>query len=87
VTFEKSRAAIGVAGPWVVPLVQVDPPILRVTATTKRKGTLTAVLDATAPGNASVQAAFDQECSPGTTTPCTIPPVGFLSVGVRIVSP
>ena len=86
VTFDKSRAAIGSPGPWVRPPVQVAPPaILRVRSSSAQGTLFTAQLVAAQPGTATVIGGFDQECSSGETTPCTIPPQFTLEVGVTVV--
>jgi len=87
VTFDKSRAAIGVPGPWGEPAVQVSAPILQIRSTSSQGALLVARLTAVAPGTATVRAGFDQECSAGDSTPCTIPPQALLSLSVTVVSP
>jgi hypothetical protein len=87
VSFDKSRAAFGVPGPWGVPHVEVDSSILTSATTSKSGNTLTTTLDAQAPGSAVVRAGFNNECSSRNTTHCTIPPQTILEVDVRVVPP
>jgi hypothetical protein len=85
VTFDKTHAAIGTPGPWGVPRVQVQPRILTIRSTVAKGPLLTAHLVARTRGIAIVRAGFNQECSIGDTTPCTIPPQAILTLDVTVV--
>jgi hypothetical protein len=87
VTFDKSGGAIGLPGPWAVPPVRVDSPILGVISTSPRGAQLLAVFSAESPGTTIVYASFDEECSGGDKTPCTIPPLGMIELDVTVVDP
>jgi hypothetical protein len=86
VIFTKSEKGTGPVGPWTVPPVRLDGPILTVISTSPRGSTLTAVLRADTPGVTTVYADFDQECSAGESAPCTIPPLGMVELEVRVVA-
>ena len=88
VVFDKSRSGIGVPGPWAAPPLAVVPNgLLAVTSTTASGERLTATFATKAPGTATVSANFDNECSPGDMTPCTIPPLSQITLRVTVVGP
>jgi DNA-binding beta-propeller fold protein YncE len=88
VTFDKSAGGLGVPGPWTVPpLGAVDPSVLKLSSRSARGQVLTAALEATGSGTATLSAHFDEECSGDQLTACTIPPQGEIDVGVTVVTP
>jgi hypothetical protein len=87
VTFDKSGGGMGVPGPWLVPPVRMDRPIIAITSTSPHGPLLTAVFRAESPGSTTVYASFGEECSKGDKTPCTVPPLGMIELDVTVVSP
>lgn len=88
VVYDKSKGGIGVPGPWAVPPVTVVPSdVLTVRSTTRSGQHLTVVFKATTTGTATVYATYDNECSKGDTTPCTIPPATTIEFTVTVESP
>jgi hypothetical protein len=75
----------GAPGPWAVPPIRLDQPILSVISTSTRGSSLTAVFKAVTPGSTTVYADYDQECAAADATPCTVPPLGMLSLDVTVV--
>ena len=67
--------------------MRVDPSVLKLSSSSASGQVLTAVLEAAGSGTTTVYADFDNECSGDQTTPCTIPPLGEISVGVTVVAP
>jgi hypothetical protein len=85
-TFDKSDAALGASGAWGTDPVQVYPDIMSISSTEIEGPRLTASLKARLPGYATVRAVFDQLCTAGSTTPCTVPPLGIFDVYVTVVN-
>jgi hypothetical protein len=86
VTFDDSPGAWGgsAAGwdpdsPWVY-----GASVLRLASSSTAGDRMTATFDAVAPGTATVTAHFDVSCTSRNTSPCTIPPVGDVSLEVRV---
>jgi hypothetical protein len=86
VTFDKSGSGMGIPGPWAVPPIRQDSPILGLTSTSPGGSRLTAVFSADTPGATMVYASFDENCSAGDETPCTIPPLGSIALDVTVAS-
>jgi hypothetical protein len=86
VTFDKSGGGMGVPGSWAVPPIRMDRPILTVISTSPHTSVLTAVFRATTPGGTTVYASFDEGCSAGDVTPCTVPPLGSVQLEVTVVA-
>jgi hypothetical protein len=88
-TFDDSAGLYGgVPAGWVdVPLVTDHSTVLRLISTSTTGNLRTAVFRAEAPGTTSVAAHFYVSCSAGNSTPCTIPPIGQIVVGVLVVPP
>jgi hypothetical protein len=88
VTSDKSAGGLGVPGPWTIPpLDVVDSSVLRLSSSSESGPLLKAVLETGTPGTTSVSAHFDEECSSGDTTACTIPPQGVINLNVTVVAP
>jgi hypothetical protein len=87
VTFDKSGGGgMGTHGPWAVPPIRLDRPILTVVSTSPHASVLTAVFRAGAPGGTTVYASYDEGCPPGDATPCTVPPLGMIQLEVTVVA-
>jgi hypothetical protein len=86
VTFDKSVGGLGVPGPWTIPPLHVeDQSVLSIISSSPSGQHLTTALKAGAPGITAVSAYFDEECSSGETTPCTIPPQSTIDLDVTVV--
>jgi hypothetical protein len=86
VVFDKSGpGGMGLPEQWATPPIRQDQPILSVISTSPRGSSLTAVFKAETPGYTTVYASYDEGCSASDTTPCTVPPLGMLSLEVTVV--
>ena len=56
------------------------------TSSTSQGSLLTAQFTAARPGTSTVTAYFAEECSGSGTTPCTIPPQGWVVLTVTVIA-
>ena len=84
VDFDKSHG-IGAAGPWIGTPRSDDTAVLALLETSTDGNLLHALFRATAPGTTSIGAYWDVTCSGPQTTPCTIPPQGYIRLPVTVV--
>lgn len=85
-TFDKSHAGTGTAGTWSRRAIEITPKIMKVKVVKIKGSELTVTLTGVSPGQATVRALFNQVCTGGSTTPCTIPPLGVFTVSVIVAS-
>jgi hypothetical protein len=88
VAFDKSTGGLGTGtpGPWVPPLAVTPSGILTVVSTVWAADHMTTVFRTVSTGTATVSAQFDNECSAGASSPCTIPPLSGINLIVQVVN-
>jgi hypothetical protein len=84
VAFTHAVEFSGVPGGWIGGATSSDPTLVAVDSSAATGATLTAAVRGVAPGTAIVTVSFENGCSAGTTTPCTIPPQGQESITVQV---
>jgi hypothetical protein len=86
VTFDYSHVSTGPVGGWIGPAEIDNTSVASLTRSSSDGSQLVATVKAVAPGTATVSAYFSQQCSSGDSTPCTVPPQGWLRLVITVVS-
>jgi hypothetical protein len=86
VTFDYSHVSTGPVAGWIGPAKIDNTSVASLTKSSSHGSQMVATLKAVAPGTATVSAYFSQECSSGGSTPCTVPPQGWLRLVITVIN-
>jgi hypothetical protein len=85
VTFDYSHVSTGPVGGWIGPATIDNSSVASLAGSSSEGTQLVATVKAVAAGTTTVSAYFSQECANGDSTPCTVPPQGWLRLMITVV--